>query len=491
MDDFGPALQGGRIGLRRSLWVRAGLVFAAVVAAGAMFVGGVGAALVMKGEASIERVQVEGLSQPGDTNDDGVVDTEEITDVLNILLVGSDSRAGLTEERLAQIGTNDDGGYLTDTIMLLQLDPKRDRAALLSFPRDLRVTLCNGGTAKINAAYATGRATDAGGPSCLVQTVEDLTDIQINHYIEIGFEGFINVIDQLGGVSLYLEEPIKESKANINLPAGCNQLDGLQALAFARVRNIDNDFGRIARQQRLIREVLDELTSVDTLINVPRLLNVVESVGGAVQADEALSLSRMKRIAFSLRNITSQGLETRTVPGYTKTIDGQSFVIAEEDRAEALFQAFRDGSIFPEDVGTGQARSLRPSDVPPVEILNGVGTQGLAGQAAQILEEAGFESGATGNAETFDVATTKILHAPHEQTEAELLAKALGGAELELGDAATTLTVVVGADFEFDTLRATATPTSPPAASPDAQKPEPEPEPTPEFRGASPSDVQC
>src|SRR5699024_6111898 len=137
---------------------------------------------------------------------------------------------------------------------LVQLDPRRDGAAMMSFPRDLRVERCNGSTGKINAAYAIGEGTDVGGPSCLVQTVNELTDIPIHHYVEVDLAGFIDVVEALDGVSMYLDQPITDRYAGVDFPAGCVTMDGAAALGFVRARNIDNDFGRIARQQRFAGE---------------------------------------------------------------------------------------------------------------------------------------------------------------------------------------------------------------------------------------------
>jgi LCP family protein required for cell wall assembly len=121
------------------------------------------------------------------------------------------------------------------------------RTALLAFPRDLLVTRCDGSTGRINVAEAIG------GPSCLVQTVRELSGIDVQHYLRVTFGGFVDVVDAVGGVELCLEEPIDDRDAGIDLPAGCQVLEGPDALGYVRVRKIDDDLGRIQRQQRFLQ----------------------------------------------------------------------------------------------------------------------------------------------------------------------------------------------------------------------------------------------
>lgn len=489
---YGPLLRGGRYRPGGPNWRRIGVLAVVLLAVLALSTSVALTGVLWYGSQQVGRVEVADLQRAGDSDGDGSVDLPELTDVLNILVVGSDSRERLSEEDLAVLGTEREGGSRTDTIMLVQLDPRRDQASVLSFPRDLRVTRCDGSEGKINAAYAIGESTAGGGPTCLVRTVTELTGIPINHFVQVDFAGFIEIVDALGGVSLYLEEPLVDAYAGLDLPAGCVELDGRAALGFVRTRRLDSDFGRIARQQRFIREVVAEASRVGTLVNVPKLLSLVDAAGKAVDADRDLSLAQMRRIALSLRDMDAEGLDMRTVPGAARKVDGVWYVLADEAAAEQLFAAFREARPAPGDLGTGepteQPTAVRVADVPPLVVLNGAGVAGLAGRAAEALDEHGFTVEEVGNASDYDQVRTKVTHPPALAEEAALVGQALGGAEVVEGGAGEDLTVLLGSDYEPDAPEV-AEPAAPEATV--AATPEPEPAPTPDFVGATPSEVRC
>jgi LCP family protein required for cell wall assembly len=509
---FGPPVSGGRERDGGWDWRRVGVLTGAVLGVGVLLLGISALVAIWYGVASIDRVDVD-LAEPGaagpgaavDTDGDGVPDRpegpataeiEELTEILNVLVVGSDSREGLTQEQLLELGTEADDGNRTDTIMLLQLDPRREQVSLLSFPRDLLVTRCDGTEGRINAAVAIGEETGVGGGTCLVRTITEFTGIPINHYIQVDLVGFIDVVEALGGVSLYLDEPIRDVAAGADFDAGCVTMDGLEALTFVRARQIDNDFGRIARQQRFIREVVRESSSLGTLANPARLFSLVDAGARAVETDRALSVRELQRIAFSLRDLEPERLDTRTVPTTSQRIDGAALEVADEDDAEALFTAFREATVAPDGLGrdesgrdesgrdgprTDEPRTIDVEDVPPITVLNGAGRAGLAATATDALEAQGLTVASTGNAEDFGSAGTRIVHAPDQLEEAELLAGALGGAELREGGDGEPLTVVLGSDYDPDAevdlegavaVGATAAPATP------------APNPSPQFAGA-------
>lgn len=454
---FGPTIRGGRVRTGGPDWLRLCLIGVSVVAVLTLAVGVSAAGVLLYGTQRIGTISVPNLAKQGDIDGDGVVDVEpgvdeegaaeEIAQVLNVLVVGTDDRSGLTDDELLELGTDREEGGRTDTIMLIQLDPGSDRASLLSFPRDLLVERCDGSQGKINAAHSIGESGERGGPACVVQTVTTLTSIPIHHYVEVDLEGFIEVVDAIGGVTLYLDEPITDPFAGVDLDAGCVTMDGRTALGFVRIRKTDNDYGRIARQQRFLKEILDEASSVGTLINVPRLFALVEAAGSAVDTDPGLDLGKMRRIAFSLRGIGSGGLVTRTVPGETRRIDGAVYEIADEEQAEELFTAFRNGELPPAEVAPATEAPLDSDDVPPVLILNGAGISGLAAEGQERLEAAGFTVAETGNADSFGVAETNVTYSPEQLDEAEVLATAIGAA-LVRGEPGDDLTVVLGEDFD-------------------------------------------
>src|SRR5918996_6012633 len=192
----------------------------------------------------------------------------------NVLLLGSDTRAGLSPEEQAAFGSPETvGGERSDTIILLHIDPRRDQAVVVHFPRDLRVEVPGHETTKINAAY------EYGGPSLVVRTVHRYTDLPIHNYMEIDLAGFQDLVDTLGGVRMCVDRPLHDELAGLDIDkAGCHTLDGAESLAFVRARNIEGDtipdFSRIARQQQFIRAMLNRLLRVGTVVNPGVVRNV-------------------------------------------------------------------------------------------------------------------------------------------------------------------------------------------------------------------------
>ena len=329
---------------RRATKVLAGVVALVVVlgVAGA-------AALWWYGDRQVGSLDVE-TAVPGDSDSDGVVDAPELTDVVNVLVVGSDSREDLTAEQRKELGTGDFEGNRTDTVMVVQLDPSREAPAVLSFPRDLLVERCDGSDGRINEAFAIGEAGDTGGATCLIRTVTGLTGIPIHHYAQMDFLGFVDVVDAVGGVPMCLRRAIEDPDANVDLPAGCQTLSGEEALGFVRVRKIDSDLGRIQRQQRFLGALADRATSPDIALNPLRAKQLIDTGSQAVQADDGLSLGLMRRLASTFGG-EAEDMDMRTVPTVAQTIDGVAYLVAEEQPAEQLFAAFRKARPAPEGVG--------------------------------------------------------------------------------------------------------------------------------------------
>lgn len=332
---------------RRRRWP---YVLAAAVLAAA---GGVAvAAYEFVGPGQVERATIEGLvaveqppfategARPGEDEPAGV------PAILNVLLVGLDSRENLSEEERIELSSGDFEGSRADTIMLAQLRTDGSAGALLSIPRDLKVTRCDGSAGRINAAYTIGEQATGEGGSCLVRTVTDLTGIPVNHYVEADFAGFVEVIDTLGGVELCPREPLYDRKAGLDLEAGCQHVDSVQALAFARARSIDDDFGRMERQQQLLKALLDETTEGGLGSDITRTVRVLRRVADAVRADEGLGLGTMRDLATGMRGLGSERLATYQVPSDPQTIGGVAYVLAREDEAEALYETFRDGTVL-------------------------------------------------------------------------------------------------------------------------------------------------
>jgi LCP family protein required for cell wall assembly len=262
------------------------------------------------------------------------------------LLVGSDSRDSLTEEQKAQLSTGDVDSRLTDTIMMLTTSPG-GVPTLVSIPRDSLVTIPGYGQNKINAAYAIG------GPPLLVQTVEQATGVRVDGYVEVGFDGFFEVVEAVDGVEVCLETAIADERAGIDLAAGCQVLGGADALGYVRSRytDPDGDLGRVERQRQVIAALADRATSPAVLLNPLRAVPLSSAVGDALTVDEQAGPVDLARFGLALLRATGDGGAMLTVPfgGYATT-DAGSVVLWDEAGAEALFAAIRTGTAVPAEL---------------------------------------------------------------------------------------------------------------------------------------------
>ncbi|KOV65377.1 transcriptional regulator [Streptomyces sp. AS58] len=271
---------------------------------------------------------------------------EPPTEALNILVLGSDSRGGAENRAL---GGGDSEGARSDTAMVVHLDSGRDEATVVSIPRDTLVTRpscpteSGGDTAEaygvmFNSAYSVG------GPVCAVKTVESLTDVRMDHYIEIDFSGFAQLVDALGGVTVTTEEDIDDEDSHLTLPAGTHHLDGEQALGLARTRygiGDGSDLGRIGLQQQLVKALLEQISSRDLFSDPTRLYEVADAVTGSLTTDTGLdSLTELVDLGRSLRELSSAGTRTVTMPVVPAPSD-RNRVVAREPDASELWESLR------------------------------------------------------------------------------------------------------------------------------------------------------
>ena len=256
------------------------------------------------------------------------------------LLVGSDSREGLTKAERKKLGTGSTEGQRTDTIMIVSIPPG-GKPALISVPRDSYVPIPDNGSNKINAAYAFG------GPELLVQTVEENTGLRVDGYTEIGFGGFVNVIDALGGIEMCLPKAIKDKDSRLDLPKGCQTLGGTDALGYVRMRKADplGDLGRVQRQRQMLSAVAKEAASPLTVTNPVRYWSLATASADAVTIGQDTSFVEMARLAGAMRAISGgQGL-TLTVPvaNPDAATPVGSAVLWDEEDAAAVFDAVARG----------------------------------------------------------------------------------------------------------------------------------------------------
>ncbi len=437
---------------------RRGRVLAVVACVLLVAVAGTTIGLWRYADTRIQHQTIPVLARPED-------EPPPLKGTVNVLAVGTDSREGLSEGELRAIGTEEVPGERADTIILIHLSPERPDAVMVSFPRDLKVQIPGHGTRKLNAALAYG------GPDLLVETVEDYSGIHIDHYVQVNIDGFLELVEVVGGVQLCLDRPLVDPYAGANLPAGCQLLSGPEAAAYVRSRHTSpgGDLGRIERQQRFLRAAMEKVISAGTFVNPVRMKRLIDAAAKAVVADNGFRTSEMARLAWSLRSLEPEEVDMRTLPGKERRQDGVYYFVADPAGAEVLFASIREGERLPDRDGTNAPPSeaspapaeaapppggplpLRPSDV-AVRVVNSAGVSGLGAKAKAELESAGFTVRSVGNSRRFGLRVTVIRYAPGAKEKADLVAGLFPGARLESasrdGDTAgADVVVLLGTDW--------------------------------------------
>ena len=253
------------------------------------------------------------------------------------LMVGSDSRGDLTEEERKELGTGNASGQRTDTIMLLHTGAGPN--LLMSIPRDSIVDIPGYGSNKINAAYAFE------GPRLLVKTVENETGIKIDHFVEIGFGGFVDLVDAVGGIEVCPPFAMKDPLAKIDLEKGCQEVDGPTALGYARSRKTDTEFGdlgRAARQREVVSAIGSEATSPWSVINPVRYYRLNMAGARAVRVSEGTSPFALAQWALAMTRVDGDSGLTCGVPvadfavNWDPERSEQMFTYIREDDTESI-----------------------------------------------------------------------------------------------------------------------------------------------------------
>lgn len=261
----------------------------------------------------------------------------------NWLIVGDDSRQGLTDAQAAQLhtgGAADVSGGRTDTIIVLHLPDNSTQPTMVSLLRDSYVSIPGHGKNKINAAFAFG------GPTLLVQTVEQATGMRIDHYAEIGLGGFASVVDDVGGVDMCLDQPDNDSYAGINLPAGCQTLDGANALGYVRSRHAfaTSDFARTDHQRQFLGALADKMSSPGVLLNPFDFFPMISDLPGAITVDNGDHLQNLLGLAWAMRGISSGGVVSTAVPVSGST---GSSLLWDPTKSKDLFQDLNTDQAVP------------------------------------------------------------------------------------------------------------------------------------------------
>ncbi|WKX09690.2 LCP family protein [Streptomyces sp. NL15-2K] len=378
---------------------------------------------------------------------------------MNVLLVGTDARDKITERERRKYRLGGTPCHCTDTIMIVHISEDRERASVVSLPRDsYAMTPAHldqttgqrheGHPVKINAAYAEG------GPNLIVRTVENMTRVKIDHYLEVDFTSFMKTVDVLGGVKICTAEPMKDTYTGLNLPPGTHTLRGGQALQYVRARHVDSasDLGRMQRQQRFLAALIERATSSGILLNPMKFRDVTRAVLGSVRADKGFGTGELLALGRAMRNFSPSSSEFTTVPieqmGHVVKGVG-STVKWDAKKSERVFRSLRDDQ--PLAVHQPKSRAV-PVEVAPqqirVQVENGTSTVGLGKRVDTALAARGFRTTRLPVDAARPVPRTVVAYDPRWDRSAKSLAAALPGSELRpVKGMGPTLKVIAGADF--------------------------------------------
>jgi LCP family protein required for cell wall assembly len=281
---------------------------------------------------------------------------------VNYLIVGSDTREGLSREEIKRLkvgGTDVAAGKRSDTMLLIHISKKRDKAAIISIPRDSYALIPEHNNSQgkvIPAAYSKiNSAYNWGGAPLLIETLESMSDLRIDHYVELNFVGFVRMVDALGGVEICTKKDINDPKSHLTLPAGTHVLDGVDSLKFVRTRVFDGlgDLGRMKRQQEFAGAMLRKATSAGVLLNPVKMVDFINSALDSVVTDEGLSQGDLLTLGKQLRNLSASNVRTLTIPlkYYNYNKNGVSAaVLWDPVLAPELFERIKNDEALIEEV---------------------------------------------------------------------------------------------------------------------------------------------
>jgi len=342
---------------------------------------------------------------------------------INILLLGNDTRG-------------DDRGR-ADTIIVMRFNPEENKVVLVSIPRDFRVKIPGHSYNKINSAHAIG------GAELMIRTVKDFTGIDINHYVMVDFKGFKEIVDALGGVDIYVDKKMRDSSLGLSLKPGYQNLDGENALKYVRFRHdAQGDFGRIERQQKFIKAILDESVKIRSIFKMPELVNIV-----AENTRTDMTMSEMASLGRRLSVLEKSDFEGVMLPGTPEMRGGVSYIIPNEEEIGKILYRVKndlglDGELPPE--------FIRNKDI-VLEVRNGCGVSGIAHELANKLKEKDFQVKNIGNADGSDYDKTLIIYNSNAKNKADKVGIWLPFADIEETDGkynfSSDVFIIIGKDY--------------------------------------------
>ncbi|MGW1818142.1 LCP family protein [Streptomyces sp. NPDC002125] len=379
----------------------------------------------------------------------------------NLLLVGTDGRDRISKAEKKKYKLGGAPCHCTDTLMLVHLSADKRRASVISLPRDSYAELPAHTDAttgqehashpvKLNAAYAEG------GPQLTVRTVEKMTSIKIDHYLEVDFTSFMKTVDTLGGVEICTAKPLKDSYTGLNLTPGTHKLDGGQALQYVRSRHLDGaaDLGRMQRQQKFMAALIKQTTSSGVLMNPVKFQQVTSTMLESVRADKGFGTEQMLELGKAMRGFTPASSEFASVPLEEKGFQVKgigSTVKWDAAKSKRLFQALREDRPLAPHLPKEPKATL--VDVAPqqirVQVYNGTERDGLGQDVDAGLRGTGFNTTrAPLNGGPGDLKRTVVSYDPRWDRSAKSLAAALPGCELRaVKGQGGTMEVMAGSDF--------------------------------------------
>jgi LCP family protein required for cell wall assembly len=356
---------------------------------------------------------------------------------MNVLLVGSDTRATIDPKEARSFGsTRQVGGQRSDTIIILRIEPKTKQAAMLSVPRDLFV--------KISGTTRSGRINDAfqAGPERLIATISDTFGIPIDHYVQVDFSGFRSIVGALGGVEIYSAAKARDKVTGLSIPnPGCVDLDGNQALAFVRSRHYEfyengkwrtdptGDLGRIQRQQDFIRRVLKKANQKARGVDFFTINKLVNAGVKNVKIDAHLSTKDIAGLARRFKSLDPQSVQMLTVPTVPANVGGAAVLRLKQPEAGQVVDSFlrRNQPAPGATVAAGKVPNIPPSSI-RLRVLNGSGAEGQAREVSQDLGGVGFSVAGIGQAENFRYTATVLRFAPGQRDKALVVQSKIKGA---------------------------------------------------------------
>jgi len=361
----------------------------------------------------------------------------KLNNSMNILMMGSDSRQGEN----AQYGTEQ--GERSDTTILLHISPGGGQAVGISFPRDSMVQRpsCKrrdgstdpGGLSMINAAYATG------GSPCTWKTLESLTNIRIDHFLEVDFAGFKRVVDALDGVEICVPHAVNDPKAELHLKKGRQTVQGDQALGYVRTRTgglgDGSDLSRIQRQQAFMASVVKKATAKGMLTDPGKVYSFLSAATKSLKADDRMNMSVMQKLASSMRGMSAGKVRFVTVPVQAYPQD-KNRVQFNQALAKPLFDAVREDNTLPNPApapvpAQGKGNKVPAKPVAPAKVklmvYNATRTDGLGQRTADQLEGKGFKIAKVGTRKASSGFVTQILYGAGAEGQAAAVAAAVPG----------------------------------------------------------------